>query len=163
MENNKPYKNENGKWVEADGSPYIVKEGETPPWLVNKGFQSRPEDIWRGGKGKTTLASLAKSWESQDSPEISKEHLQRIFRMMMGQSIREVEKIAKDKNAPMAVVMLARGVVDGKNPEKVFQDMLIWLYGKEVETIEVKTSASTEGVTEELREQIKQAALRKIS
>ena len=138
-------------------------KGVVPPQLRGKGFGSNPDNIWKGGRGKTTLASLAKSWETQENPEISKEHLQRIFKMMMGQSLREVEKVAKSKDAPMAVVMLAKGLVNNdKNPEKVFQDMLVWLYGKEVEEIKITSEASTEGVTEELRDQIRKAALKKV-
>lgn len=138
-------------------------KGVVPPQLRGKGFDGNPQNRWTGGKGKTTLASLAKSWESEENPQISKEHLQRIFKMMMGQSMRDIKKISRDDNAPMAVVMLAKGLIDGKNPEKVFQDMLIWLYGKEVEEIKITSSASTEHVDDDLREQIKRAALKKIS
>ena len=139
-------------------------KGVVPPQLRGKGFDANPENRWTKGKSKSTLASLAKSWESEENPSISKEHLQRIFKMMMGQTMGDIKKISKDNNAPMAVVMLAKGLVNNeKNPEKVFQDMLIWLYGKEVEEIKVTTSASTDHVSEDLREQIKKAALRKLS
>ena len=85
-------------------------KGVVPPQLRGKGFDANPQNRWTGGKGKTTLASLAKSWESEENPQISKDHLQRIFKMMMGQSMGDIKKIAKDNNAPMAVVMLAKGL-----------------------------------------------------
>ena len=149
--------------MEEENKKHTPPKGVVPPQLRGKGFDANPQNRWRGGKGKTTLASIAKSWESEENPQISKEHLQRIFKMMMGQSMRDIKKISRDDNAPMAVVMLAKGLINGKNPEKVFQDMLIWLYGKEVEEIKITSSASTEHVDDELREQIKRAALKKIS
>ena len=140
-----------------------IKKGEQPPWLKKHSFANKPENISGKGRGKTSLVSLAKKWKEEgEDAVVDKKKLQEIFKYMLGDSVRNVEKIAKDKDSPMAVVMLAQAILEDKNKAKNLMDTLIWLFGKEAQKIEVSKSISTEHISDEAREEIRKAANRRI-
>lgn len=172
MEENKlPYKDTDGVWRNPDGSKYpgqSIKEcgelGIQAPWLVGKGFDANPENMANSGRGKTSLVSLAKKWKEEGAgTEVTKKQIQEVYKQMLSASRREIEKVAKDKDAPLAVTVMAESLLDPKTRAKTLQDTQVWLFGKEAEEVKITTSVSTEGVDDNLRDKIREAALRKIS
>ena len=140
------FKAEDGKWKKPDGSPWTATKGIQNPWLIGNDFSARKGDIDKSGRGRTSLVSLAKKWKEEgEEAEVSKKKLQEVFKYMLGESVRNVKKIAKNEDAPMAVVMMAQALLDDRNKAKNLFEQLSWLFGKAATEIEVtkKTVVST--------------------
>lgn len=151
------YLGDDEKWKELDGSPYKAQNHKcSPPWLVGKDFASKKENIQHKGRGKTSLVSLSKKWREEENPEVTKKQMQTVYKQMLTASRREIEAVSRDRDAPLAVTVLAESLLDPKTRAKTLQDVQVWIYGREAE--EIKVTTQTIKVDEEVRETI----LRKI-
>ena len=132
-------------------------KGVSPPWLVGKDFNSNPQNRARAGRGKTSLVSLAKKWKSEGGDEeVTKKQLQEVYKAMFGASRREIEAVAKDRDAPLAVTVLAESLLDPKSRAKTLADTQQWLFGKAIEEINLTRTSVIEVSSEE------EAAIKKL-
>ena len=155
------YRGEDNKWYEADGTRYKVTKGEIPPWLEGKTLADRKKDIQAGGNTRT-LFGLAKKWKTADADsEVTKNQLQKVYKMMLGATVRDIEAISKDRDVPLAVSVLAKSLLDDRTRAKTLADTQAWLYGKAPEEVNITTNTAIE-ITEEERAALKSVAMKKI-
>ena len=127
-----------------------IKKGVQPEHLKVHSFGNKPENRSNEGRGKTSIVSLAKKWKSEGtSAELTKTQQNDVYRLLLNESKNTIQKIAKQQDTPMGIVLICEMLLDKGQRQKAYEFITTALHGKAPEEIKVTTSKVP--VSEEMR------------
>ena len=113
-----------------------------PENLIGKGFESRPQDINKGGRPKKSFSTINDELKASGVEPLKKGALIEAYELIFNSSEKQLEKIAKDRETPYGLKLIIKELNTAKTRSAALKDYRDWTFGRATESKKVEMSGS---------------------